>query len=194
MDEPTLLKYRLHDNISKMLLEKYNILSVIDVLNSTHIEYVDLPRKLSQYKNYTFKDRDRIIILLDDIDFYPSLVDGVGIFVSNLMFCLKENNIPEYFVYLLTNHHGIEKQVEFLNKIIGYNLINVITSDIIWKPTYPMEETVDKIINRNLTSDNEYLYSCVNYRDRRHRSYTVCKFAEQDLLKNGIVSLRRVPF
>jgi len=194
MDDTTLLNYRLHDNISAILLEKYNILSVIDILDSSHNEYVDLHEKLSRYKNYTFKDHDRIIILLDDLDFYPSVVDGVGVFVSNLLHCLKENDIPEYFVYLLTNHHGIEKQVEFLNKIIGYNLSNIITSDIIWKPTYPLEETVDNVINRNLTSDNEYLYSCVNFRDRCHRSYTVCKFAEQDLLKNGIVSLRRVPF
>ena len=46
MDDLTLLNYRLHHNISKMLLEKYNILSVIDVLNSSHIEYVDLHEKL----------------------------------------------------------------------------------------------------------------------------------------------------
>jgi hypothetical protein len=182
------LHARLNHDACAALKSKYEILKVITDLDNLEV----LEEKISQFQDFVFEKNQRIVIILDDTQYYSSLTQGTGFFLHNLFQLLKGYNIPEFFVLLLTNHHGIEPEVEFLNKTTPYNLTNIILNDSIWVDGCPNPSTVDNIMNQNFNYNYEYLYSCVNHRHRRHRSYTVCRLANENLLDFGLVSLRRI--
>lgn len=164
-----------------IITKKYRILETIDLVFYDY-RMPELYELLSRYENYTFKTNERILILHHDIDYYVSL-DVCGFTIHNLITILNQLNIPNEFLIMLTNHYGIEKEIQTqFNALSNSQAFKVIYTSQ-W---YDFPENI--IIEEPKHSQLEKLYCCLNGIQRQHRMAMLCNLTEKSLLDQGIVS------
>ena len=166
--------------------KKFNVLAIIDSM--MYVDIKDLDAKIKKYNNKEFKNNDRILIFYQDTGYYLELNSGTSIFFNNLYEILRKYNVPSESVIIFTNHYGIKKEIDLLNKKMTYS-INKIVETPLWYD-FPKPETVDNIMSQSQISTNEFLYTCLNNVQRVHRNYTLCQLKKKNLLELGIVSYR----
>lgn len=177
--------------LNKVLFDEishhFEILEVIDSTNHD-LNFEQLDEKIKSFKDFSFGAKQRILFYYQDLSFYQNLVNGPSVFLYNLYQILKKYNIPPEFVILITNHYGINKEIEQLNLSMQYSLTKIIETSL-WYD-FPI---IEKIHEKNVTSINsrkEFLFTCLNNMERIHRNYTLCCLKENNLINNGIVSYR----
>ena len=168
-------------SIIDLIRTKYQIIKIIDLVKYTNPE--SLAGVLSEYHSVEFAQDQRLVILHHDTDFYPSTT-SVGNTIYNILRLCANYNIPLEHVILLTNHYGIEDEVKTAaRQICNADDISVIyTSQWYDFPDY----TDIKPADLNVTLD--YLYCCLNGKQRQHRVMTLCMLQEHDLLDVGVIS------
>jgi hypothetical protein len=180
------LKKVLDPLVVEILEEKFKLLSTIDSFD--YCNHCDLDDELVKYKNHTFLDKEKILILHHDTGFYQDLNSGTSVFLQNLFLLLEKYSIPSEFLIFITNHYGITKELELMHLKSGYCINNVIETAL-WYD-FPPTNFIDDILDQSMNFEYDYLYTCLNNVQRIHRNYTLCQLKENDLLSDGILSYR----
>ena len=181
------MKSCINQDVFSIIKKRFNILSIID-----SFYYIDnfekLENQIKEFNNTNFKKNDRILIFYQDTGYYIDLIYGTSVFFNNLYTLLIKYNIPSEFLIIFTNHYGIKKEINILNKKMNYS-INKIIETSLWFD-FPSLKQIDKIRSESLCFENNFLYTCLNGMQRAHRNYTLCQLKEKNLLDLGIVSYR----
>ena len=179
----TIINKNVFDEIEK----KFKVLAVID-----SIDYINnlkhLDSQLKEFSNITFEITDRILIFYQDTGYYIDLNHGTSVFFNNLYTLLCKYNIPPEFIIIFTNHYGLKKEINTLNKKLKYSINNIIETSL-WYD-FPTLEKINEVTAHPLIFENKFLYTCLNNAPRVHRNYTLCQLKENHLLNSGIVSYR----
>lgn len=169
-----------------IIRERYRIVGVIDIFLSMQ-DVESLASELQIYQGRCFDTNERLVILHDDTDYYPS-VHASGFQIYNFLRLCANFNLPLEHMILLTNHYGIRQEIERLSQEIcnapGPRV--VYTSQWIDYPEYqdlPAVPPVDHGYH-----EPECLYSCLNNKQRQHRLLTLCMLKEADLIEQGMIS------
>jgi hypothetical protein len=173
---------KLHQKVIDLIEKKYRVLTYLDLL------YYDgrldqLNQILSDYQDYVFLPEERIIILHDDTDYYAN-AESIGNTIYNLFKLMNKYNIPMEFVIVLTNHWGIETEIEKLSQTI----LNSQSPRVIYTAlNFDFPENLDnlpKLEYQNI----DHLYACLNGVERAHRVLTLCHLQHHDLITQGLIS------
>ncbi len=174
------------DEVLDIIRERYHIVAVIDIFLSMH-DVEQLAQQLQQFQGRPFLPHERLVILHDDTDYYES-VSGTGFQIYNLLRLCANFGLSLEHMIVLTNHYGIRDEIQRLSHQIcnapGPRVIY--TSQWIDYPEFgdlPHLPPVD-------AGDHvpEYLYCCLNNKQRQHRLLTLCALAEAGLVDRGMIS------
>lgn len=181
------MKFNINKKLYNKILKKFKVVKVIDTADyDFDIELLE--NTIKTFENYTFENNQRILIFYQDTGFYHDLNSGTSVILNNLFCLLKKYAIPSEFLIFFTNHYGIKKEIDLLNKKTGYSITKIIECSL-WHD-YPTCEQIEFSKKLPLEFENKFLYTCLNNRQRIHRSYTLCKLKENNLLDRGIISYR----
>lgn len=172
---------RLNSQVLDIVRSKYKVVDIIDLYDVDR----DMSRVLTmleKYRDYEFKDHERLIFLHHDTDYYITL-DSSGFSIYNLIMILSHLSIPGEFVIMFTNHYGIEQEVNKQYKLFGnFSPMTVVYTALWYDFPYNVEPTP------SISGNIEKLYCCLNGKQRHHRMMLLCYLKEYNLLDNGIVS------
>jgi len=172
-----------HKAVDKILSNKFNIKLYIDSIHYDY-DYDRLDNDVRALADYEFQPNDIIILAIQDTCFYSNCNYGLNAYLHNLYTILKKYDIPTEFLLLLSNHYGIDKEIETMNSLFMYDIIRVHCTPL-WYDFF-----IDDIDIEDNISSIDYLYTCVNNTSRAHREYTLCKIKEEGLYDEGIISHR----
>jgi hypothetical protein len=170
--------------------EKFEILEIIDFHLYPDEIFLELENLIKKYQDFSFKQNQIILFFYHDTSFYTELKEGCSTVLNNFYILLNKYNLPPEFLYILTNHYGLKKEIILLNKRMQYHfkLENVIET-LLWYD-FPKNDDIIFYKNQNLEFKNDFLYTCLNNVQRIHRSYFLSQLKENNLLDKGIVSYR----
>lgn len=173
--------YNLQKKVYQIIEQKYKVLETIDIFDyGSNID--NLYKLLANYENYVFLPNERILILHHDTDYYVT-TKASGFTIYNLILILNKLNIPNEFIVMLTNHYGIEDEIQKqFQDISGTNIFKIIYTSL-W---YDFPEQVD--ITEPESGKLKKLYCCLNGAERLHRVALLCNLEEKSLIENGMIS------
>lgn len=182
------MKNRLYHTIYNDISSRFQILDIIDSVFYDYLHPDELEEKIKVFKDFTFKENQRLLIYYQDTGFYQNLNSGCSVFFYNMIQLLSKYNIPPEFVIIFTNHYGLKKEIDLLNSIFDYSLEKIVEISL-WHD-YPKPDQVHELKQHNNDSKKTFLYTCLNNVPRVHRLLTLCYLKEKNLLEKGIVSYR----
>lgn len=182
------MKNHLNLKLFQEIQKKFEIICVIDSFYYDS-DVKKLENVVKNFKDFSFSHNQRILIFYHDTGFYPELTSGTSIFFYNLYLILKKYQIASEFLIIFTNQFGLKKEIDLLNSKTNYTIKNIIETSL-WFDFPTVEKIKDFAENHNFIKDQKFLYTCLNNIERIHRSYTLCKLKENNLLDNGIISYR----
>lgn len=171
------------NSVIDIIQSKYQIVNVIELLVYDY-QLNELAQKLHQYQNHTFDINDRILVLHHDTDYYPSL-PSVGNTMFNFFKLASNFSLPLEKIIFVTNHYGIDVEIEKLSK----SICNSPAPEVIQTSQWYDFPDQDSLRNQLTPTDSfSHVYSCLNGRQRQHRVFMLCKLQELGILQQGIVS------
>lgn len=102
----------LNDDILNLLKRKFDIVSSVDC-RDFDMDYKLLDDILLPLSNKTFSNREKILFVHMDTDYYDNLLP-VGLIPLNLIRAFKQFDIPLHSMLFVTNHFGIQKEFDLL--------------------------------------------------------------------------------
>ena len=103
----------------KLLTDKYynKLTSVYNILDTIEFKEFDydfsvLKDRLSQLKQEHYNVNDKVIIEHFDTDYYDHSILKSGVNLYNLMTVIKELDIPYFVFVFVTNHFGLQQEVQ----------------------------------------------------------------------------------
>lgn len=109
--------------LDNLLTDKYfNKLSshfnILDVINFQDFDYDFnvLKDRLTELNQESFDTKDKIIVTHFDCDYYDSNFFKFGLNLYNFFSVIDEICIPHFAFIICTNHFGISKEIEEINK------------------------------------------------------------------------------
>ena len=181
------MKNNINKTLYKKISEKFEILKIIDTVDYDH-DLELLENAIKNFENYEFFSNQRLLIFYHDTGFYNDLTTGTSVILNNLYCFLKKYNIPPEFIIFISNHFGIKKEIELLNRKTGYTITKIIETAL-WYD-FPLYDQIIDSEKLALEFKNDFLYTCLNNIERIQRSYTLCQLRDKNLLPRGIVSYR----
>ena len=161
---------------------KYQILETIS-LDSHCYRMTEVYDQLLPYRSKNFLPNEKIIFYMVDTQFY---LGNTGFTIYNLQLILKNLDISQSAIILITNQDNIKDQVHMLGKSICNDdwPMKVFSSIYIQCISSPSPE-----IN-NSTDDEKinYPYVTLNGEQRVHRVMLLSMLKEFDLLEKGIAT------
>lgn len=107
----------------KLLTKKYydKLSSAYNILDTIHFKEFDydfdvLKDRLSQTKREQYDVNDRIIIEHYDTDYYDEQVFKFGVNFYNTLTTISELDIPYFVFVFVTNHFGLQQEVNLILK------------------------------------------------------------------------------
>ena len=176
----------LNKNAHVLINKLLNVVDTLDVVKADeHLE--EMYNFFSKYQHRVFEEKDRLVILHHDTDYYNSTIIGngnIGNTAYNIIKIIAHFNISTYHVLILTNNTGGKQQNEFdyLCDIFNIGKIKTIECNLFY---YFPEKVFEKPA---LNLQKDYLFSSLNGVSRTHRKTLLCSLLEKNLLENGIVS------
>jgi hypothetical protein len=158
-------------------------LSIIDLvaLVKSDLELTNLYNMLYQYKDRVFAHHERLLVLIEDTDYYPSL-GSVGNSTFNLFEVISALNLSTDHIIILTNCPGVEKEIFYLCDIKNLSYPKVINC-MLWYTYPPNIEFVPPA-----TTEKKFLYSCLNGVARTHRKTLMALLYKNKLVDKGMLS------
>ncbi len=104
---PKLLTNKYYNKLKSV----YNILDTIE-FKEFDLDFNVLKDRLSQIKQKHYDVNDRIVIEHFDTDYYDYSIFKFGVNLYNLMTVIKELDIPYFVFVFVTNHFGLQQEVE----------------------------------------------------------------------------------
>lgn len=188
------LKYEVNDftktlypDVLKLIQEKYQVCDIIAPNFYAH-RIDQLIERLAKYQNFVFESNQRLIVIYQEIDYYPSLTSN-GNMLFNLFRLLADFNVPCEKIVIITSHYGVEKEISTLARSMCNADSPLVICTGLWGGEYAPSDVLDfyaesPIADVPITS----LYQCLNYRKRGHRLLTLCWLKELGLVDQGILS------
>lgn len=170
----------IHPEVIDLVESKYHILETINLY-----DYDSNPDSLfalfKKYQDYTFNPNERILILHHDTDYYIQNTPGFTLY--NLILILSHLFIPGEFLIMLTNHYGIETEVNLQYKLLsGLTPLKVIYTSLWYDFPFNYPPAQPK------SQNPETLFCCLNGIQRHHRMILLCFLKEKGLLNKGMIS------
>lgn len=107
--------YLLTDKYFDKLSSHFNILDVINFQDFDY-DFNLLKDRLSKLNQESFDTKDKIIVTHFDSDYYDSDFFKFGLNLYNFFSVIDEMYIPHFAFIICTNHFGISKEIEEINK------------------------------------------------------------------------------
>lgn len=105
-----------------MILEKYNILHVFDLVSYDE-NFPALYQKLKEIKKPIYLSNEKIVILHNDTEYFY-YDQKIGFTIHNLLGCWQQLDIPWHVLIIITNHYGYE---EIIRKYYNFHLKDSLT-------------------------------------------------------------------
>lgn len=176
------LKLPVAPEVVDIICNKYHVLEFVIIVEHD-IDPESLASTLEKYISYNFDCQERLVVCHFDTDYYPSLT-CVGNSIYNFFRLCANFNIPLDRVIFLTNHVGIEKEIN----TVSQNICNFTDVKVVYTHQWLDYPDVDQTSNNDPEAELTHLYSCLNGQQRMHRMLTLCMLKEHDLLDKGIIS------
>lgn len=172
----------LYENTLQSIEQTVDVVDCLDLLANDHnlnncIEF------FKKYQEFEFKHNQRLLILNQDTDYYPSW-DSVGNNIFNIITIIAEFDVSTDHIVILNANFGdrFVKEVNNLCDINNLNPIQVIDTSLWYNyPPSPIED-IDISINK------KNLFCFLNGVSRSHRKTMYAWLAEYDLLEHGNIS------
>lgn len=169
--------------VLEIIESKYQILDVIHFFD--HDYYPEsFMYPISKYKNYEFKDFERILVLHHDTDYHPSM-NSIGNSMFNFISCCREDHFSMMNIIFLTSHYGLSEGIKNYYGSDPYLKDLKIIETSQWFH-YPSARVISEAKQEN--SEITHLYSCLNGIQRRHRLFTLSALAQRGLIEKGMLS------
>lgn len=164
------------------LVSNYDIIAVVDPVETADNS---LFNDLLQAKRSIYHPNEKILVWHYDTDFY--VVGKYGIQLYNFFEYIRMLDIsPSVFIFM-TNHHGIEKEIENLINHNYYNHDRVNDDIKIWANNYIRFWCPEDPIELEVKSDLiQAPFICLCGKQRSHRVFFLCLLAELGILDKGI--------
>lgn len=136
----------------------------------------------NRYKNFVFKNNQRILVLDHDTDYYPD-VSTIGNNLYNLIRVMSWLDISTDHVVLLTAHYGLEQDVVSLCDQFNMTPPKVIEFSQ-WYAYPNIHEHVMPITDKKFS----HLFITLNNQPRSHRMCLLAMLHQKKLADKGIIS------
>lgn len=157
---------------------RYDLVGIINLV-FFDLDLDKLTHEFQQWSKVKFEPQQRLLVLHHDTDYY---VENQGNTTYNVIKLLGEYRIPTEHVIILTNHYGLEQEVQHQCNQVNVSLPKVIYTSL-WYD-YPDPEHITNIPNQ----ESQYLFCCLNGVERSHRLATLCYLEHYNLIDQGQVS------
>ena len=174
----------LQQEISELINNRYDVLETINLVEYD-CDINQLVILLRQYQDFVFESNQRIVILHHDTDYYQNSGVPEGNTMFNLFTLLSNFNIACEKILFVTNHYGIEIEIEYLVKHIFNSTTPQILYTSLW---YDFPKLVDITETKTVTNKINSIFCCLNGIERQHRVLTLCYLKAYDLLRHGVIS------
>jgi len=157
------------------LASVYNILDAI-ALKDFHNNFDVLKDRLSKIKQEEYNINDKVVIEHFDLEYYDKKILNFGLFIYNTMVIIKELDIPYFVFVFVTNHFGLQQQVD---KILKNH------------PTGDRPKIIETIVNNQIYNSNLVENLPINAQDIKHAGLSMIgqprihRFALYNYLKNN---------
>jgi hypothetical protein len=169
-----------------IIRERYRMVDVIDIFLFMH-DVEGLARRLHTLQGRSFQADERLIILHDDTDYYPS-THSSGFQIYNLLRLCANFDISLEHMIVLTNHYGIQAEIQRLSQEICNSAGPRVVCTSQWIDYPELGDLPDPPPVDPGSRVPEYLYCCLNNKQRQHRLLTLCMLQEADLIQQGMIS------
>lgn len=162
---------------------KYKIICELDLLTLDQ-DPMSIFNTLSQINKSDFSPEEKIIVYHYDTDYY---LENTGFTLTNLLRCLKFLQISPSTVLMLTNHHGIEKEIKdffeknFVDFDYKHDQIKIFESNHTCLQTTP--DPLSTELDKELIQSP---FSCLFGTKRTHRVVLLSQLQAQGILQQGL--------
>ncbi len=98
----------LYQEAVEIVHEKFNVLFEIDC-REFDTDYQVLTDLIDQVKKDKFDQKDRIVLIHMDTDYYDLLLP-CGLLIINIIRIFKDYQLPLFLLLFITNHYGIKQE------------------------------------------------------------------------------------
>ena len=180
----------LKKSVYNLLAKKYNIVYACDLrnLSCSKEQFIIFQETIKGLHRPYFEINDRILISHMDTDYYDELLP-CGMFITNLIRTFIKYNIPLFTLIIITNHHGINKEIDILLKNNSDRpfIIETLLTDILFgdydEKLYNLPSNIEKITQPGL---------CMMGRQRSHRVAMFNFINNHSLLNYIVTSFRKL--
>lgn len=167
--------------ITNQLTKKYDVINWFEIC-CYDINLHNMVEFWQQYKDYSFKSNERIVVIDSETQYYP-YNSTVGDSLYNLFLTLNYFNIPTDFLIFLSNYPS-RNEIKKLANMFTLPEPTIHYSDYFVGWIQP-----DLTITQGTNSDNvSTAFICLNGMSRAHRVDTLCLLKEYNLFDKGIVT------
>lgn len=170
-------------SITRKIRSKYRIVAEIDFLELDQNPQ-QMFRTLSAAQREHYAPDEKIIVYHYDTDYY---LEGVGFCLHNFLQCLKFLNISPSVVLMITNHHGIEKEIR------SFYLKNYTDQDycldrmLIFESNHSqLQATPDPSPVDSAIEEIDFPFICLFGSKRVHRAVLFSALLQKNILDKGI--------
>lgn len=175
------------DNYLTALKQKYNIVEHINICDIDR-DFHKVADVLLKYRYEPFKINDRFLFEHFDTDFYQTNFAEIGLNLYNLIEAFLKTNTPLYTLLIITNHFGIDREINKLLTDHDTNDRPTVIKTFINKLSYPSNfNSFDDISNNNIT---KHAICMMLGTQRSHRSALFNEFKKFDLLSKIATSIK----
>lgn len=180
-----MIESTLWPEVKQHLAKSYNVLTVLDLgFYNLDLDVFELYRQLSKYKDYVFADRDRIIIVFSDTDYFPDSNSAPNA-LWNLYQIYNHFRISTEHTLLLHWQSGIENTLTSLAQQFYCKPIPSVYCPYARFLVHP-----SAVIDTELNSQSiKHSFLCMNNVPRNHRIYTLLMIHKYGIGSKGITSL-----
>ena len=172
-------------SIIEKIRSKYQIVAELDFLELDQDPQKMFHRLAAAYKD-EYRHDEKILVYHYDTDYY---VEGIGFCLHNFLQCLKFLNISPSVVLMITNHHGIEKEIK------SFYLKNYVDQDysvdrmLIFESNHSQLQATPVPVATDLSpGEISFPFICLFGSKRVHRVVLISTLKQRNILDKGICS------
>jgi hypothetical protein len=180
--------------MSSLLTKKYynKLANAYNILDTIEFKEFDrnfdvLKARLSQIKRKHYDVNDRMVIEHFDIDYYDDKILCFGLNLYNVITLITELDIPYFVFVFVTNHFGLQQEVDKILKDHPIEDRPKIIETFIIRHHYNSNLVEDLPVN---TQEIKYAGLSMMGKPRSHRFSLYNYLKEHELLDNVQVSIR----
>jgi hypothetical protein len=169
-----------------ILKKHFNLLGVYNIYHYAHA-LPELYSKLKQIKKDGYRDHDRIIFTLTDIDDHLD-EHSPGFILYNLQLILEDLDIPNYFCLILTNRPNYDSCTEYVQKLLTTDNVPIRYITNLLDGNWIVDIATREFDKKQIT----HSFCALSRVNRTHRSYFMCQLLDRNLQDRGLIAYNNV--